>query len=431
MIFDKYTKEQIIISEQYFGKKSEFDKLDSIFQDILITSENMNAVQLAKYVTNNKLHNKIEKIIKNEFNFKSVVISIQSGGGLINAYTLTFPSVFGTKEKINHGRLVKSENGIRFSKPTGIITIVLNTEVFKVDGITARDITALLLHEVGHNFYYEYGITNTMCTLINMGIQVLLSVISITPKQLINNINTIIINNEIMSTDFMKRIFSGITEITLNSKLCQNVIIPICTYIANGMNFIGIFANAITVPFRLFDILINQGSKVLQMAVNGKEYRAEQFSDNFATSFGYGKDLIHVMKLFNKTTGNIYVDEFIKYNEILTKSLDILLNINLLVGYTDCHPSEVSRMIDQITYVEENIKHIKDPNKKKQMLKDLENMKNEYTKFKKIIESDEYKDNILTNLFNKANIRNNGDPTYVNRNRFNNQRQNGQWKQLQ
>lgn len=160
-----YRDEIDIILEAYAGKTKELIKCEGYLRNIIneLTIEHdamlKNPLTTEKHITKDFKYNKLlEQELTDFFKVKNVNIWWQ--GGDPNGYTTPTMSILiaDHKQKYLNGDLSDAK-----------IDIVVYEEVVTLANLTEQEILAMILHEIGHNFY--------LCP-ITMGIELFVSIMS-------------------------------------------------------------------------------------------------------------------------------------------------------------------------------------------------------------------------------------------------------------
>ena len=495
---------QEILNEQYYGKNKYTEEVRSCFEQlkkIVNKQKNKNSEELFGITpllinkSNSQeikaIEDKISNTIKKQFNFKNVKVSIISKG-YVNAITVAV-----AKKKMFEKPSADKElgpNGIRYKNPERNVYIQVTTELVGMHKVDAGMLTALLYHEIGHNFYFEDSLSTSLLRAIGMigTITYLYGVITSSfdvivkrQKKVMTGLKTFTIE-DIPIYEYIGQLPSNVSELFEKLHLLfitpfnsiRGVVINLENYITNtkfGQEFSDIVKNTTTF-LRAYSTFLNTyrsimnigtnviknvkmflskdinstlkhniiksnivnrvgtmaGTAIANATIGRNKTRDEMFADNFATSFGYGEDLIRFQKV--AIDGNMdYGKSLLNHFKATSAITDLMtLQNRLLRGFADVHPEAVSRIIDQIQYVKDNIKVEPDPKLRAQMESDLKNMEAEYNDLKKRLENKEFakKGKFVTNFFEELNVKNGGDASYRYNVRKNKERYEGQWKVL-
>ena len=487
---------QEILNEQYYGKNKYTEEVRSCFEQLKkIVNKRKNKYSYEDGITTllidksnsqeiKEIEDKISNTIKKQFNFKDVKVSIISKG-VANSIT---PKLIGKKifEKSSIDKELGS-NGIRYKKPERNVYIELSSELIGMNQIDAGMLTASLYHEIGHNFYFEDSLCTTLLRAINMigTVNYLYNIITSTFNIIVKRKRKVITSpitieiQDIPMDEYIAQLPSNVLELFEKLHLLlitpfnsvRGVIMDLENFITStkfGQEFSNIVKNTITFlkSYNIFKNIVNTsinifknvksfvskdanstlklkggiitkigniaGTAISNATIGRNSTREEMFADNFATSFGYGEDLIRFQKVM--LDGNTdYWKSTLNHFKATSAITDLMtLQNRLLRGFADVHPEAVSRIIDQIQYVKDNIKVEPDPKLRAQMESDLKNMEAEYNDLKKRLENKEFakKGKFVTNFFEELNVKNGGDASYRYNVRKNKERYKGQWKIL-
>lgn len=214
--------------------------------------------------------------------------------------------------------------------------------------LTPRELTAILLHEVGHNFSHSVMPIHDLLETIKLAIQ-------------LRNMETIQLSNEEneMKTDSIK------VNLKHNlDKLLQNT----SNFIQNGK-------------------LVLSGVLSSLSTVDRERYMDEKIADSFATSYGFGKDLSSGLAKLDKYFMNSTDKKVDKLSGIILGTL----SMSMIVLF-DEHPQDVTRMTSQIEQLEYELENNPGLSKKDkaQMKKDIRGIKTVISQYNTITKSDKF-----------------------------------------
>ena len=448
-------KKETILNEQYYGSNKYTDALDALFQEALdLTKTEREATKLTTIGIGANIHTKkisnieqrISNLIKEWFNFKEVLFVFEPFTG-INACTACVvfrESFFAMDPKYNK---IVNKYGIRYEKPQRHVSIRFATEFLTMSGITNKMLTGVLLHEIGHNFYEEVTVTKSITEFMFMvGIledigrivgEISKGIDTNAPLQFYNLINDL---SYLLSTlGFVGTAYTKFMNIVLKSPL--NVFFKFTKFSVGIFNSITQTYKQLRFYFNLplqfkitpHKIMRNAKDSLGNLTLFRHQFRDELFADNFATAYGYGDHVIQLQRLFINGDYN-FAASLINHFKLLALYKDLIdLPDALFLGFNDVHPDNVARMIDQISYVEDNLKLETNKDKRKAMSKDLENMKNSYKKFQNDLKLNgdiPRRGKLLTALLLKIDDENKGKVAYKIDKFTNKQRIDGVWKAL-
>ena len=408
-----------LLNEQYYGSNKYTYQIDSIMEQAIILSKNKNTVE-----NNEKLQElafKLENILVKMFNFKYVDVTFKEIFGVINAYTMENLD----HEDIKNGNKYnkeKTSTGIRYIKPIKSMNVTIGLGLLRQKEMTPRMASAVLFHEIGHNFFFEDSSVYLVNKYTLVFVLICQALSKLNPIDLLRfvsqSINGYFTNKKNMDQNSKGNIiFTKIGNSIVNLINIENTILtltigglftPLSKCIGNLANF------------------LNKGMKT-----DDPGYRNEQFADNFATSYGYGKETVQVEKMFLTSNGNKF-DDMIQRNKFFGRYRDwILSSLKDCDVLADVHPDNVARCIDQMKYLEDNLKYIKDPKEKKKIKKDLEDVKKALNDVKKLADKGgELEKQNKTTLRDKLKyaIEHDGGEAYKNNKVYG--KKNGQWDVL-
>ena len=263
-----------------------------------------------------------------------------------------------------------SKKGIQFTNNNNVyICINVNPKwIFKCKthddiGLNPRELTAILLHEIGHNFSHSVIPIHDLLETIKLAIQ-------------LRNMETLQMNSdgELKSVDGIKSVLKqNLQKILDNSS----------GMIENGkLLFSGLLSSLST--------------------VNRERYLDEKIADSFATTFGFGKDLSSGLSKLDR----YFLRNANKDSTLLGGVLLGSLSMAIIVLF-DEHPQDVTRMHSQIEQLEYELENNSGLSKKdkEQMRKDIRGIKTVISQYNTITKSDKFTlpwklySNFLTTVF--------------------------------
>lgn len=340
-------KEQnMILQEQYYGKNKKTLEMEKVFERL---KEDCTSLSGSNYI---KYEKQLEKIIKELFNFKSVMVTIKDIGS-INAYTYS-----NNLSNVSSGMLTfkeknKKYGGIQYTdKANRAMDVTISLEIIRKEEMTPAMLTAVLLHEIGHNFFIEDS-------LAFIGDELLITVSS--PFNSINSFKSIrnLINDRFRNTSL--------------GKISKTIVNAINRLYGHISTLIVCFNLGVTLTNPI-GVIINNVKKMIPFG-NLSTYNNELFADNFATSYGYGPEVAKLANVFaNNSIGVEDIDNSFKTSEF-SKKLFIMYK-DVLTAFNSINPialrsNEYTRVTDQLKYLKENLKDIKNPKQKKSIEYDI------------------------------------------------------------
>lgn len=273
------------IMESYYGKLPEFTALEAAFDRLIKRARSEgNKCNPNKYKENKE----ISGIFKKVFGFKDAIIYwIPSYD--VNAFTICIQSLmlFGESKDFIEKR---SDKGFYDTSHRSVLTVYVYTGMLEKDlNITAREMVAIVLHEIGHNFDYSlYHMVNFIIDAIYcMGS----NIIWVDNNRRIEDVNKIKMDNY----DYLKSESEAIyNDQNQRDKDAEAYKKSLQKYANKGW-FKGVLKLLYT---NIAHLLLFPVALPLQLSNIGN-HKGEQFADSFATSYGYGVELVSGLDKMN------------------------------------------------------------------------------------------------------------------------------------
>lgn len=326
-----------LFMEAYYGKLPEFEEIEMLFDSIIKRARadgydsNPN-----KYVETKK----IEKIFSKVFGLKKMVL-YWIPSNVKNAYTVTIQSIllFGESKDYIEKR---TDRGFYDTSGRSVFTVYAYTGLLQKDiNLSAHELTAILLHEFGHNFDYSkyHMISFLVDCLLNPGYAN-----SIENNKSIEDHNKIKDEYLKNTKKYWNKIYASKPERKRKDREYKRAMEKA---LRTGMfqKTIRFIASTLTLPFILIISL-----PVQLLSLDGK--KGELFADSFATSYGYGSDLI---------TGLEKLGDVSKIKVEHSKGLDIMRDLNncmdeIFIGLLEIHGTTQERCKETIKKLEADIR---------------------------------------------------------------------------
>lgn len=373
-----------ILDEAYYGRKPAQPILNAMIDCCkLIDSD----PTIAMNRTNENIA--LQKAVQKVFGFKSCTIRWENRGIMIKgAYTYPGnPTSYGSKPAFKYGQ---HKDGFYDSKHELPVFIELSNNMYVEAHLTPEEMTAILIHEIGHNFDF------TPATMFMGWTKAILAIIMLI-KGLADGswINTLV--KIYMSSDTgrdIKHFISNIDVIVMNY-------VPPLGIIGRGIQkiagLIGKLFNAILSPTQLLAIpaMLMFAPFIHLISFFGR--RKEIYADTFAASYGFGEELgtglakldMSVTRLDVAPSGTMMeiMYDFAQFNrEFFTMFCDIR-----------GHGSTQQRMIRTKAKLERDLNNNDvPPELKKELQKQIEDMDKAYNDF---VNCDEYEQKSITRFF--------------------------------
>ncbi len=360
-----------MLQEAFFGRNPLLDQIEGEFQKIIDASKSSKHVNVNSYVT------KIEDLTVELFNFKTVSLGISNV--ISNALSIGIDT--GLTAKIKKGKY-----GPMFEKPVKHGVFVVDINVATVQGATAAEMTALYLHEVGHAMYMTsiftklQSLATFIATLAYYAAHIpqALALAAIGHAETLNSIVTSTVINTFARFPLFNKIVGKILKTLTDNIALNNTFV---NEIIGILAFIGKFMSPLTL---MKNFKANAGSipiPIGQLIMLPYQYGHERFSDNFASSFGYGNELASALSKLQNDAGDLFERALMDSGDtgMLLVNITNLMTLPMAVitELTDPHPSTHTRILDQIKMAKYDLKT---GNLKPELKKDLEKQLEELEK---------------------------------------------------
>lgn len=387
------------ITEAYYGKTKELQTIEQELEKVIAAiNENSSNMEKGiilkrgiKSVANSDsvriIEKQFEKMFKLSKFYLALYTAVPTGVPILgrqeyNAYTLG--------KGFNYFKKKVSKN--RVDSVDMVIGVNVDIGLVRLAGLTAPELLAIILHEVGHNMSASITSFISMCPIILSPLTGI-SLVSSTISGVISGIYSELMGAPIANMN--KIIERGLESIPFVYTLFQS-------FNDAFMNFAGLLQQT---GINLFNIArINPLSIISPRNIFG--YTEEKYADSFVSSYGYGTELASAL---NKTE----LMSNVKSVEILRKIPGINAITNLfstsfsaISAIADPHPATPVRIMSQLKKLK---KDLDDPNLDRRVRKDLEENIKELENF---IEHDylDYKSNenkrrVFTWMYNNLVIK--------------------------
>lgn len=362
----------------YYGKSQKLLGVEHILDEMIEIGKLQNGVTSQKF--NDKMYEVAEKL-GNIFGFYSFQINnsiLMSFPNILVRFattsgcTLCHGAIFKYTKMVLNGKstyvidLDKNHQGVRFKSGARYsMRMFLSVNLFKPSNeysFTGGQILAIMLHEIGHNFYVG-PVREITADFLGM----------LTAADLV-----IIMQNFIMRTLIVDG--SEFIDRYLPEDMRKGIIM-INGWLGNLLEAPISIVNTLKTP-----LIIIKNLTILSGLIAGTffiypvsiwkaflKYDAEKYSDAFATSYGYGVELSQALN--NLTHRALYRAQTYVGQDIH----DILftmykLPIEVIMCLVDVHPNNQGRLMNDIQYLEACGKDIKDPKLRKEYEQNMKEM---------------------------------------------------------
>ena len=301
---------------------------------------------------------KLNELFADTFGFKTFGLYVRNSAQY-RACTLSLG--YRLDSGVLPSQLKSSSKGFKYDKKDGYSgMVIINTSIFCNPKFTDREVLAIILHEIGHNFS---GAIDPVIFAFNLPFRFIYSF------SILFDYMTALYDTDL----WVKELFAS-SNITLEqyNKLNDKINRKYPEF-KNGVNlftkYINMFKDLAQDFKRLMSITfvlskpVDAISTVLHNMLRRLGYgtmllipnhRDEKIADSFATMYGYGADLSSALTKFNSDelffSGNLINAPIIGsiYNLLM-------IPIEFIVHLFDEHPNEISRINSQLQYCNKEI----------------------------------------------------------------------------
>lgn len=400
LLIDKNTTINIL-NEAYYGKSKEFKIIEREIENIIkaINGEfdidkNTNGDNTIKSTNINSSDsvNTIEKLLKKVFGVKDVNLTFYSiTGPSYNAYAM--PKALTVLHR-------SSKDDMRAKPDKLLLNISIDKMLIIHGGFTAKEITALMLHEIGHSFDASYFMM--MASILpSIGIKTK----SFADDQTSSSI-FVDIADYIKQLSFVTLSALGFGHfITKINKAIESLVEKIPGF-SKFIADISSWSSSINMCMSALHIinLIKSPTTVIVRIIQPRNifgYAGEKYADSFATAYGYGNDLSSALMKVDRHSGLVGIDAMRKI-----PVLNVMYNftevcMDIITTPMDPHPKNAVRILEQLKKLK---RELNDPTVPENLKKELKEQISEQEKIIKNFTDKNYIENegrIISVLWNK------------------------------
>lgn len=373
--------ENMLNEATYYGKNNKLLKAQNILDD-MVKLGHANKIGSQEFIDK---FAELEKIMADIFGFTDFTInssitqcnpSIMYQSLTGNAFTVHEALYIKYAKMAMPGGVVemidldKNHKGVAFKKGYDYkMMMFLGMELFTDRGeysLTGSEILAIMLHEIGHNFYNGpvHEISEWLLSMIDIK----------TYKDLVKVLlSQLMLQNGIREADaWLYRVFpEARKEVVQTATVLGALTIPVTRTL--------VIINTFKKFGQLFGMLagtlaINISSTIISAIKSTLGYDAEKYADAFASSYGYGAELSSALVKLDHITSPI-----VPQNSTIQTAADLMysmatLPMYLISTFTDEHPTTQQRLKNQIKYMEQAASSIKNPKLRKEYLRDINSL---------------------------------------------------------
>ena len=324
--------------EAYYGKLPEFEQIEACFASII------KKARTEKYKSNPNTYpetKKIQKLFAKVFGLKKMIF-YWVPSDINNAYTVTLYSMmlFGESEDFIEKR---TDRGFYDTSGKSMFTVYAYTGILsKQTNLTAGELTAILLHEFGHNF--DYSRYHMISFVLDLLTNPMLAIYTQTHKNIEDH-------NEVKE-EYYKQTKKQWDPLYKSESKRKKEAEKYKKNLKKALNK-GMFTQTVKFLLQtsLFPIYLVMALPIQLTSLDGK--KGELFADSFATSYGYGPDLISGLEKLSDLS-------YVKIDKH-SKGLDVMRDLNtamdeMFIGMYEIHGTNQERCRETIKKLEADIK---------------------------------------------------------------------------
>lgn len=363
------------INEAYFGLSSELQTI--INQLGKFRSKYTDRFKYSMYMDDMNIDPellKFNRMMEDFFGFTTYSLIVDPGV-VQNAFTYPIGARIDTNIR---GNIIADKNGFKYNKSSGYVCCnYIYTGLIFNDEFTDKEIMAIIIHEVGHNFS---GAIDNIVTLNDI-IKKLLTIPSLLMIILINIIQLDLAGagrSVATSTNFTTDMYVKFMKEARKDNDTFSILVKVSKAIKAINSDINHNIGAIVGPFKLLDpqfiekLIVNKIKMMknpleIFMLIGG--YQDERIADNFATMYGLGPDLTSAFKKMDDLESGIDTQRVIRNIPLIGHLHDlIMIPFMSLLSLLDPHPMKPARLRNQLMLMKKEIDKEKiDPKLKKEL----------------------------------------------------------------
>ena len=398
------------INEGYFGETPEIQRC----QRLLTKFRDKFAGPKYTYKTDDIVSKELrdfEDAMADTFGFETFCLSINHTQ-LVNAGT--FPVGMSYDEINTKDNIIVTKSGYKFKKSAKYCCwiSVWGGLIFDRATYSDREVMALLLHEVGHNFSAKNGtinifknisnaITVSGCIIAAMFSPILGGALLLTYSSFSKNLFVKFSNSLVKEYPNLSKCLNSI-EIMFKALFDILGEIRFMSFILSGGG--GIIGYIIGRLKYIAHQTINCPTYPIRLLLTG--YPDEQFADGFPVMYGYGPDMTTCLAKFDSVANSGYASAkaLEKHAPFLLTLYDIVsLPILIILKATDEHPVSAERVTNNVRILQEEASKTKNPKLIKRINDDIKRMNKDIEEYydPKIISSKTGNHSVLSNYFTR------------------------------
>lgn len=386
------------LDEYYFGGNDALKRIDEAMASIKVKVSKSDTV-LVETLPEYKI---IKTALCEVFGFDDILLDMGISGNVGEIYTM--PMYMSIAQLANvafsgSDYYGKNKYGVCFTPKAGMVPFIrFNPRVLTAVDISPREATAILIHEVGHNFFsndkanslflimahfrniFEYLVQVAAYNTVPDPYEIMMGILHPFLQSSSSNKMLIVINSFLARVPGLNVVLGFLAKLKQSISVAYNEVMSVLFAYSSLIYFPAYWSKQIAAMgvMTAFNIITFGWLDTVYLS-----YDNEKFSDNFATSYGYGPEIASGMAKFDRFQygggGSKTLNEMAKDDPtgnvswaLTFGTLPIMISTHALL---DCHPATEARILDQIKMLkaELNKRDLK-PETKKKIKADLEKL---------------------------------------------------------
>lgn len=361
----------LILQEAYFGKTPEVLKIEKV---VAALKNKYDGNYYNLNINKDPMRLKLDEAIEEAFGFNPAYCLFVATSDM-NAQTIST----GMRIDVNNPKhlIVKTNNGYKYNPKAEVSTmfLLLNGLFFNPD-MSPGEVTAILLHEIGHNFTSAQDNTQFVMSKIQSVIYLMTSLLQ--PLDLVTF--PLFFTNKGMTSNVEIRrwlekhpvAYYPVEIFGMGYNMLMDVISQINSFFTVLAGIVGPIALTVNTIANLISRLIFSSSAKIELvdAVTGHGYTDERFADNFAAMYGYSEELISGLSKLEYGDRNRLAFKMLNASPFFKNWYDLSLIPSLLfISAIDPHPNLMARITNILDKLEADDAMKQMPPKMKNKLK--------------------------------------------------------------
>lgn len=368
---EKMLEDVDLFDEAYYGKIPDFVVLEKLFEKIdgKVKAEGANKANPNKYPEMRQ----VEDIFCKVFGFKRASIYWEPFIAP-NAYTYSMNTllVFSGKKKY----IEKTGTGFYDNSKSTTLAVFTSMGLYEL-GLTPREMIAVILHEIGHNFDFSFyqRIEVFIDSFFTLGIYAF-------------ELNKYKEKVDEMRDNAIDEI-SGEDDAIYHNQKRRDRMKKEYEKMMGEAHRMATFLNGLKIPFNAVgDLLRMIVSPFAHIGMIGSK-KGELFADSFAAAYGYGPDLISGLNKLDNVRDRYYINK-----TPVGRFINDLTNLHweIYSSFSDCHGTNQERCQECIEKLKWDLKHNDFPPELKQdIINQINDLTAKYKAYTKWEPKDRYK----------------------------------------